>query len=841
MPLPRDIPNRETLPIPDRNYAGPVWYDAAQPPPGAEFPPVEPIRPPEGAPNVLIVLIDDVGFGATSAFGGPIATPTAEGLAAKGLKYTRFHTTALCAPTRAALLTGHNHHSVGMGTITETATAAPGNNSMIPNSAASIAKILRYNGYSTAHFGKCHEVPVWETGATGPFDHWPTYQGFEKFYGFVSGETDQFSPVLYDGTTHIALPEEPGYHLTEDLANQAIRWLETQHSLAPGKPFFMYFAPGATHAPHQVPDSWIKNYDGQFTEGWDALREATFEKQKALGVIPPDAILTPRDKEMLAWDNPFFDGARDVLTREMQVYAAFLEHTDYQVGRVIDKLTALGLLENTIVFYILGDNGASAEGTFLGTFNEMMNFNGIKFETPEKEKEFLNNNIESFGTKDAYCHYAVGWAHAMCTPYQWTKQVASHFGGTRNGMITHWPKGIPTTTMGMRSRLRDQFTHVIDVLPTVLEAANLPQPVSVDGVMQKTIEGTSFCYTFDEPNAADRHILQYFEMFGNRGIYSNGWTAVTRHSTPWQLAGEELKEFDEDIWELYYTYGPPIPELGISADWTQAVNLNPDTPGERPSDHPALVHAEELRRKLKDLQTLWLIEAARYQVFPLDDRRVFYSETNVVEKTYYDGMFVSDPRVINTFNCSSRITAQIEITESVEKLSGVVVARGNNFGGYGLYFHEGKLTYVYNYLGMEITKVQARDLLPSKEGSYTLRMEFTYDGLDANGVVNAAGKGGTVALFCDDAELATITTITDSKGNPLPVDKEGHVPHTNPVIFNTDAFLMVGAKNGAPLCNDLNEGDNRFTGKVHSATIKVTSPRAPVSPELQMLAAMAVQ
>src|SRR5262245_41185499 len=506
---------RTMLPIPDRPSPGLTTYDAKDP--DSAFPPIEPLLPPEGAPNVLIVLLDDVGFGASSAFGGPCETPTFEKLASQGLRYNRFHTTALCAPTRAAMLTGRNHHSVGMAAVTELATSAPGYSSLRPNTKAPLAETLKLNGYSTAQFGKCHEVPVFQNSPLGPFDMWPTGSGFEYFYGFIGGEDHQYYPSLFEGTTPIEVEKTPeeGYHLTEDLADKAITWIKTQKSLVPDKPFFVYLAPGATHAPHHVPKEWIEPYKGKFAHGWDEQREITFTRQKELGVIPEDAELTKRHDEIPGWDE-MDEALKPVLERQMETYAAFLSHTDHQVGRVIDALEELAILEDTLIFCIIGDNGASAEGTVRGTFNEIICLNGMGeiIETAE----FLTARVDEWGSPDAYNHYAVGWAWAMDTPFQWTKQVASHWGGTRNGTIVHWPQGIAE-----RGGLRSQFCHVIDVAPTVLEAAGIPEPTAVNGVSQSPYEGTSIVYTFDAPDAAERHETQYFEMFGNRGIYHEGW------------------------------------------------------------------------------------------------------------------------------------------------------------------------------------------------------------------------------------------------------------------------------------------------------------------------------
>ncbi|MGA8675051.1 MAG: arylsulfatase, partial [Candidatus Acidiferrales bacterium] len=484
----QDKVQRTVLPIPDRPRTGLVTYDAKDP--DTKFPPITPLRPPKGAPNVLVVLIDDAGFGSSSAFGGPCNTPTAERLAAEGLKYTRFHTTALCSPTRQACLTGRNHHTVGMGGITEMATSAPGYNSIRPNTCAPLALTLKLNGYSTAQFGKCHEVPVWETSPVGPFDAWPTGGGgFEYFYGFIGGEANQWYPSLYEGTTPIEVKKTPeeGYHLMEDMTDKAIDWIGQQKALTADKPFFVYFAPGATHAPHHVPKEWADKYKGKFDQGWDKLREEIFTRQKKLGVIPPDCKLTPRHKEIPAWD-AMPAALKPVLIRQMEVYAGFLEYADHHVGRLVEALKKLNVLDDTLIYYIIGDNGASAEGTLNGTFNELLGPNGgAALETTE----FLLAQKDKLGGPDSYNHYAVGWAHALDTPYQWTKQVASHWGGTRNGTIVYWPKAIKG-----KGEIRSQFCHVIDVAPTILEAAGLPQPQFVNGIQQHPIEGVSMAYSF---------------------------------------------------------------------------------------------------------------------------------------------------------------------------------------------------------------------------------------------------------------------------------------------------------------------------------------------------------
>jgi arylsulfatase A-like enzyme len=653
--VPDDI-RREILPIPDRPYMGFVAYDAKSP--DSAFPAIEPLRPPAGAPNVLVVLLDDVGVGASSAFGGPVNTPTAERLAANGLKYTRFHTTALCSPTRAALLSGRNHHAVGMGGITEIATSAPGYNSLRPNTCAPLAEVLKLNGYSTAQFGKCHEVPVWQTSPMGPFDHWPSPGGgFEHFYGFIGGETNQYAPAIYQDTVPVEpdrTPEE-GYHFTEDMTDRAIDWVRQQKALMADKPFFLYFAPGATHAPHHVPPEWSARYRGRFDRGWDALREATLARQQELGVIPQGAELTARPAEIPAWED-MPEELRPVLARQMEVYAGFLEHADHHIGRLVDALAELGVLDDTLVYYIIGDNGASAEGTPNGTFNELMSLNGA---SALETAEFLAARIDQFGTPEAYNHYAVGWAHAMDTPYQWTKQVASHWGGTRNGTIIHWPAGIQA-----RGELRTQFHHVIDVAPTVLEVAGLPEPTNVHGVQQQPLHGVSMAGSFNDAAAPERRETQYFEMFCNRGIYHQGWTAVTRHSTPWVMTAD-MPGFDDDVWELY---GPE--------DWTQANDL-----------------AAEQPERLRQLQRLFLVEAAKYNVLPLDDRRVERFNPDLAgrpqlirgnRQLLFGGMGrLSENSVVNIKNKSHAVSAEVVVPDGGAR--GVIVAQGGSFGGWSLY------------------------------------------------------------------------------------------------------------------------------------------------------------
>ena len=761
---------RATLPIPDRPAPGLTTYDAKDP--STSYPPIEPLLPPEGAPNVLVVLLDDVGFGASSAFGGPVNTPTAERLAGGGLRYTRFHTTALCAPTRQALLTGRNHHSVGMGGITEIATSAPGNNSLRPNTKAPLPLTLRLNGYSTAQFGKCHEVPVWQSSPMGPFDGWPSGGGgFEYFYGFIGGENNQYDPALYEGTTPVEPPSTPeqGYHLTEDLADRAIDWVRQQKTLMPDKPFFMYFAPGATHAPHHVPKEWADKYKGKFAHGWDRQRERTFERQKELGVVPADAELTARHVEIPAWDE-MDDALKPVLEREMEVYAGFLEHTDFHVGRLIDALDDLEILDDTLVFYIVGDNGASAEGTVNGAFNEMANFNGM---AALETTEFMLSKLDEFGSPAAYNHYSVGWAWAMNAPYQWTKQVASHWGGTRNGTIVHWPRRITE-----RGGTRNQFTHCIDVAPTVLEAAGIVEPVFVNGVMQSPMEGTSMVYSFDDAEAPERHDLQYFEMFGNRGIYFKGWSAVTKHKTPWILVGGELPAFDDDVWELY----------DGSTDWTQAHDLS-----------------EQMPERLHELQRLWLIEATKYNVIPLDDRTGERLNPDIAGRpTLIKGnsqlLFgsmgrLSESSVVNIKNKSFSVTAEVVVPDSGAE--GVIIAQGGRFGGWTLYAKDGRLKFVYNVLGIHEYAITATDPLPA--GEHQVRMEFAYDG-------GGLAKGGDVTLYHDGTEAG-----------------KGRVEQTQPMVFSADETTDVAHETGTTVTTDYTTANSKFTGRINWVQIDLGS------------------
>jgi arylsulfatase A-like enzyme len=788
----RNIP-RDVLPIPDRPHVGLTTFDAKDP--DTQYPPIEPLRPPKGAPNVLIVLLDDVGFGASSAFGGPCNTPNFELLAAGGLKYNRFHTCALCSPTRQALLTGRNHHTVGMGSITEVATSAPGQNSIRPNTCAPLAETLKLNGYSTAQFGKCHEVPVWETSPVGPFDRWPSGGGgFEYFYGFIGGETNQYYPALFEGTNPVEPEQTPeqGYHLTDDLTTHATQWMRQQKSLTPDKPFFVYFAPGAAHAPHHVPQDWIARYKGKFDQGWDKLREETFARQKKLGVIPQDCQLTTRHPGIPAWDT-IPDEMKPIYARQMEVYAAFLEHTDHHVGRLITALEDMEILDDTLVVAIIGDNGASAEGSMKGTYNEMLTLTGFgHLETTE----FLKAHIDQFGSPEAYNHYAVPWAHAMDTPYQWTKQVASHWGGTRNGTIVHWPRGIKA-----KGEIRSQFCHVIDIAPTVLEAAGLPEPQLVHGVMQHPMEGASIGYSLNNAQAPERHETQYFEIFGNRGIYHKGWAAVAMHRTPWETGMVKLRPFDEDVWELYDT----------NKDWSQSNDLAKSEPD-----------------MLQKLQRLWLIEAARYNVLPLDDRGLERANPELAgrpqlvrgnRQLLFGGMRrLTENSIVNTKNKSHAVTAELVVPQSGAE--GVIAAQGGLTGGWSLYAKNGKPKYCYNFYGLDYTYIEGRQAIPP--GEHQVRMEFAYDG-------GGLAKGGNVTLFIDGQKLG-----------------EGRVEHTEPLIFSADETFDIGMETGSLVTTDEQvNGSTKFSGKVKWVEIDVDKAAADsdhfIAPEERLRVAMAFQ
>ncbi len=752
--------DRTVLPIPEPDYPHSTVLDArdATPPPRFE------VKAPAGAPNVLIVLVDDMGFGMPSAFGGPVHMPSADRLATEGLRYNQFHTTALCSPTRMALLTGRNHHMGNMGSITETATGFPGNTGQRPNNDAELAQMLRLNGYSTAFFGKNHETAPWEVSPSGPTDRWPTRSGFDKFYGFYGGETDQWNPTLYDGMTRVPTPHYPGYNFMTDMTDQAIAWMKFQKSLTPDKPFFIYFAPGATHAPHHVPKEWIAKYKGKFDQGWDKLREETLARQIARGVVPPGTKLANKPEAIKDWDALTPD-EKKLFAHQMEVYAAFGEYADHEIGRLFDAIGQTGQLDNTLIFYILGDNGTSAEGGMSGMFSEMTYFNGVIETVPDMLKHY-----DEWGGPSTYPHMAAGWAVAGDTPFTWTKQVPSDFGGTRNGMIVSWPKRIKAV-----NQLRSQWHHVIDVAPTVLEAAGLPEPKVVDGTVQTPIEGVSLVYTFDQPKADSTHETQYFEIFGNRAIYRDGWYARTIHRAPWERVPRA--KLPEDTWELY--------------DTTKDFSLVNDLASADPA-------------KLKEMQDLFIQEAIKYRVLPIDDRvfeRILPSTAgrpdlmgDRTSLTLSEGMnSMSENVFINIKNRSLSITADVEIPQG--GANGVILAQGGRFGGWSLYLKDGKPAYCYNFLGLEQYKVAAPQAVAA--GKATLRMDFAYDG-------GGPGKGGTATLLVDGKEVAS-----------------GRIGRTEAAIFSADETAGVGMDDATPVTADYKERDNAFTGKILKVVVDV--------------------
>lgn len=752
--------DRTILPVKEPIYSAITELDARNIKAPARFE----VKAPEKAPNVVIVLIDDQGFGVSSAFGGPVHEPTVEKLAANGLKYNRFHTTALCSPTRVALLTGRNHHLNNAGAIMELATGFPGNTGVRPNSIAPLAEMLRLNGYSTAAFGKYHETAPWEVSVSGPFDRWPTRSGFDKFYGFIGGETNQWAPAVYDGTVRVETPNDPNYHFTTDMTNQAINWVSAQQSLTPDKPFYIYFATGATHAPHHAPKEYIEKYKGKFDQGWDKLREETFARQKELGVIPQDAKLTARPQEIPAWDDQTPDQKR-LFARQMETFAGFAEHTDAEVGRLVQALEEMGELDNTLFLYVVGDNGCSAEGGPEGSYNEMMALNGII-----GKAEQMMNHIDDWGSPNTFPHFAIGWAHAGNTPFQWTKQIASHFGGTRNGMVVHWPEGIKA-----KGEVRSQFTHATDIAPTVMEAAGLPFPKSVNGTEQTPFSGISFAFSFDDANAADRHTTQYFEMFGNRGIYDNGWVACTRHSIPWLMAANP--PLKDDVWELY----------NVNEDFSQANNLAASNP-----------------EKLKELQEIFVREATANHVFPIDDRRSERFNAEIAGRpdlmgtrtslTVYEGMTgLSENAFINVKGKHYTITSEVELKDS--NTNGVIISQAGRFGGWVLYMKGGKVKHEYNFFGLEHTNIASAQPLPV--GKHEIKYEFVPDD-------PKPGAGGKCVLYVDGQKVA-----------------EGQIPKTQPFAYSADEGVDVGVDNETNVSNDYKERENKFTGKIKKVTVDI--------------------
>ena len=744
------------LPKPEPPFHGKIGRTVKDSTP--DFP--KSVEAPAGAPNVLLIMTDDVGFGASSTFGGPIQTPNFQRIADSGLRYNMFHTTALCSPTRAALITGRNHHTNASGVITEFATGYPGYNSLVPKSSGSVGEVLKENGFNTSWFGKMHNVPDWMSSQAGPFDLWPSGLGFEYFYGFLGGDSDQWHPALYENTRPIEpYLGNPLYILDRDLADKAISWLRMQHALAPNKPWLLYYATGTAHAPHHAPKEWIAKYRGQFDQGWDKVREETLARQIKLGVVPANTQLTKRPDGIPAWDSLSADQKR-LYARMMEVYAGALSHADYQIGRLLDAVQESGQLENTLVIFLMGDNGASAEGTLQGTTNEVATAaNSVTESLP-----YLLSMIDELGGPLTYNHYPVGWAHAMDAPMQWTKQVASHFGGSRNGMVISWPARIKD-----RGSLRSQFCHVIDIVPTIYEAAGITPPTVMDGVQQKPLEGVSLVYTFDNANAPTRHSTQYFELVGNRAIYKDGWMASTTPlRLPWVTIGFEPNP-DDFKWELY----------NINEDFSQANNL-----------------AEKNPNKLKELQDAFDVEAKKYNVYPLDSSFASRADPAIrpsltrgrTEFAYYQGMVrIPEGSAPNFKNKSWAIAAEVTVPDNLA--NGVLATIGGRFGGWALLMEDGKPEFVYALSNQPEHKFWIASNQPIPAGNHVVRFEFKYDG-------GGIGKGATGTLFVDGTAVA-----------------EGRIAQTVGVRFSLDETFDVGSDMGTPVVEDyLDKMPFAFTG-----------------------------
>lgn len=758
---------QEVLPAPPAPYRGEIGLTAKDSKP--DFP--KQVHAPKGAPNVLLVILDDVGFGASSTFGGPCQTPTLDRLAKDGLRYTQFHTTALCSPTRAALLTGRNHHSVHTGVIIEQGTGFPGYDSLMGKDTATVAEVLRQEGWNTAWFGKNHNVPDWQSSQAGPFDLWPTGLGFEKFYGFIGAESSQWRPAAFDGTKPIEpYLGKPDYNFDYDIADQAIQWVRNQKAVAPDKPFFLYYAPGATHSPHHPKKEWIAKYKGQFDQGWDRVREETLARQKKLGLLPENTQLTARSPGIQPWDSCNAE-QKGLYAYMMEVYAGYLSQTDSNVGRVLSAIEQLGQLDNTLVIYICGDNGASAEGTLQGSLNELATLNGIG----EDYKEVLKHK-DDIGTWKTHNHYPIGWAHAMCAPFQWTKQIASHYGGTRNGMVISWPARIKD-----RGGVRTQWHHTIDVVPTILEACGVPQPSSVNGVTQKPIEGVSMEYSFGEATAPSARRTQYFEMFGNRALYHDGWLACTTpYMAPWE---DSFNKKPVDLvsgwaWELYH----------VDDDFSEAVDLAAKNP-----------------QKLQELQLLFYTEASKYNVLPLDDSKIARMDVSLrpsltrgrTEFTYYDGLTrIPEGAAPDIKNKSFKVTAEVDLPKGKEQ--GVVVTQGGLSAGWALLFQGGRPAFHYNRANVNHTSIAAKDALAP--GKHTVVFDFAYDG-------GGFAKGGSGTLSVDGKEVA-----------------KGRIEATMPFRFSFDETFDVGEDTGTPVSLDY-DVPFKFTGKIEKVVVNLAPPK----------------
>lgn len=755
---------QQPLPAPPAPFKGQIGLSAADS--RSDFP--RPAQAPKDAPNIVVILLDDVGFAASTTFGGPIETPTLDRLAKAGLRYTQFHTTALCSPTRAALLTGRNHHSAHTGVIMEMATGFPGYDSLMGKDTATVAEILKQSGWNTAWFGKNHNVPDWQSSQAGPFDLWPTALGFDKFYGFIGAETSQWRPAVFDGTKPIEpYMGNPDYNFDYDIADQAIDWVRTQKAVAPDRPFFLYYAPGATHSPHHPKKEWIAKYAGRFDQGWDRTREQTLARQKAQGVVPANTQLTERTPGIPAWDS-LTEEQKRLYAYMMEVYAGYLSQTDYNVGRVLSAIERLGQIDNTLVVYIVGDNGASPEGVLNGSLNEIAVINGI----PEDYRQILARK-DDLGTWKTHNHYPVGWAHAMNTPFKWFKQIASHYGGTRNGMVVSWPARIKD-----QGGVRAQWHHVIDVAPTILDVAGLQMPTSVNGVAQKPVEGVSMAYSFGDAKAPSTRRTQYFEMFGQRAIYHEGWIAAT---TPQQTAAETTDITSDVInsytWELY----------NVAEDFSEAVNL-----------------ADKQPTKLHDLQLLFYAEAARYNVLPLDHSRLARVDVSIRPSLTrgrtefaYDGPMTRIPEgaAPDVKNRSFRISADVVVPAGGGE--GVIVTHGGLSAGYALMLRQGRPVFHYNFANMAHFDIASKEALTP--GRHTLVFDFTYDG-------GGIGKGGSGVISVDGKAIA-----------------QGRIPNTMPARFSLDETFDIGSDTGTPV-EESYDVPFRFTGQIEKLTIRLAGP-----------------
>jgi len=752
---------QDVLPRPEPPFRGVINRTAKESKP--DFP--KEVQAPKGAPNVLLILTDDVGFGASSTFGGPIPTPTMDRLAKNGLRYNQFHTTALCSPTRAALLTGRNHHTCATGVIMELGTGFPGYHTLMPKSCGTFAEVLKQNGYNTSWYGKNHNVPDWHSSAAGPFDLWPTGLGFEYFYGFIGGDVNQWNPAIFENTKPLEPPHDAKqYNFDKDMADRCIDWIRMQHAVAPGKPFLAYYATGTAHAPHHAPKEWIGKFKGTFDQGWDRQRVDTLARQKQMGIVPANTRLTERSPGIPAWDSLDADHKK-VAAHMMEVYCAALAHADHQMGRVLDAIEAQGELDNTLVIYIQGDNGASGEGGMNGLLNEGAILNNLA----EDFKEVLRR-MDELGGPMTYNHYPVGWAHAMDTPFQWTKQIASHFGGTRNGMVVSWPARIKD-----QGGIRSQFCSVIDVAPTILEAVGVPAPTSINGVAQKPIEGTSLVYTFDDAKAPSKHTTQYFEMFCNRAIYHDGWVAATTPTAaPWEGLAKPVDIVAGFQWELY----------NVTEDFSQANDLAAQEPA-----------------KLKELQKLFWKEAEKYNVLPLDNSKLERFDVSIrpsltrgrEEFTYYAGLVrIPEGAAPDTKNKSWQIKAEVEVPGG--GVEGVLLTHGGRFGGWGLYVLKGKPVFHYNVAGISRYGIAGKDELAP--GKHTIHYDFKYDG-------GGIGKGGAGTLLVDGKKVA-----------------EGRIERTLPFRIALDETLDCGEDTGTPVSEDYHV-PFKFTGTIKKVVIEL--------------------